>query len=116
MEYLADTELAPAYSAPLEETTKLIVPTISIAGVFKKVLKECGEAAALNTAALMNQGNVIDLDSSLSLSAARLGLEHNLPLADSIIYATAHRYKATLWTGDSDFESLPDVEFIPKRR
>lgn len=114
IEYLADTEMAEAYAPALEDTESLVVPTVSILEVFKKVLKERGEGAAFKAAALMHQGRVVDLDASLSLAAARLGVEHSLPLADSIIYATARRYKATVWTGDSDLETLPDVEFIRK--
>ena len=37
-----------------------------------------------------------------------------LPLADSLIYATAKRHEATLWTQDEHYKNLPNVRFFPK--
>lgn len=62
----------------------------------------------------MQQGLVVELTSSLALSAARIGAEKKLPLADSIIYATAIDREATLWTQDADFEGLPGVRYFPR--
>lgn len=73
------------------------------------------EDAALQIAAMMHQGLVVPLDSAIALSAAQLGLAHKLPLADSIIYATAKQYHATIWTMDAHFASLPSVRYVPKR-
>lgn len=93
----------------------MIVPTISLLEVFKRVLQQRGENDALQAVALMQQGNIIGLDATLSLSAARLGREHKLPLADSIILATARRHKATVWTQDQDFDGLENVRYKAKR-
>jgi predicted nucleic acid-binding protein len=110
IEYLADTERAAYYADALEDTENLVVPVITVYEVFKKVLREHGESDALQAAALMQSGRVVDLDSSLCLEAAR----HPLPLADSLIYATTLRWDATLWTQDSHFENLPQVRYFPK--
>ena len=61
------------------------------------------------------QGRMIDLDADLALLAAKLGSEHRLPLADSIVFATARYHGAIVWTQDADFEKLPNVEFRPKK-
>ena len=45
----------------------------------------------------------------------KLSLEHNLPIADSIILATAKEFNAILWTQDSDFKNINDVEYFPKK-
>ena len=37
-----------------------------------------------------------------------------LPLADSIMLATAEQYDATLWTQDSDFKGVEGVQYIEK--
>jgi predicted nucleic acid-binding protein len=110
LEYLADTERANLFAAAIEDSENLVVPTISLYEVYKKVLRERGEDAAAHVFSLMSGGTVIDLDSSLVLEAAR----HPLPLADSIIYATALRYGATLWTQDSHFEKVPGVRYFAK--
>ena len=82
--------------------------------VFKVVLRQRGESDALQAVALMQQGTVVDLDASLALMAAKAGIEHKLPLADSIVYATALRVGGVVWTQDDDFEGLPDVEYFRK--
>ena len=68
------------------------MPVISIYEVFKKVLRERGEDDALQVASVMQGGQLIDLDCALALEAAL----YPLPLADSVIYATAMRHEATL--------------------
>lgn len=64
----------------------------------------------------MQQARVIDLDSSLALIAAKAAIDHNLPLADSMVYATAMLVEGVVWTQDDDFEDLPDVRYYPRRK
>ncbi|MCI1711966.1 MAG: PIN domain-containing protein [Chiayiivirga sp.] len=71
-------------------------------------------ATALQYIAVMQQSQVIDLDSALALRAASLGIRHKLPWADSVVHATAQAAQATLWTQDADFDSLPDVRYFAK--
>jgi predicted nucleic acid-binding protein len=110
LEYFADSEQAAHFEVALKDTENLVVPVITIYEVFKKVLRERGESAALQVASQMQSGGVVDLNQSLALEAAR----HRLPLADSIIYATTMRAGATLWTQDEHFEGLPNVKYFPK--
>lgn len=115
LEYLADEPNAGFFSGPLENQEKLLVPTICITEVFKRVLQQRGEDAALHAAALMQQGQVVGLDSTIAIEAARLGYKHNIPLADGIILATAHFHKAVVWTQDADFKGLKDVKYKDKQ-
>jgi predicted nucleic acid-binding protein len=108
LEYFADSDRASLFASALEDTANLFVPVISIFEVFKKVLREHGEDEALQIASMMQSGRVIELDSGLALEAARLPL----PLADSLIYASAMRHGATLWTQDDHFKDLPNVRFF----
>ena len=110
LEYFFDTTQAAAFAAAIEDTKRLIVPIICLYEVFKKVLRTHGEDAALQIAAQMQQGELINLDEGLALEAAKLAL----PMADSVIYATARRYNATLWTQDQHFEGLAGVRYFPK--
>jgi predicted nucleic acid-binding protein len=114
LEYFADGPGAANFASVIEATGRLVVPAVCLLEVFKVVLRQRGESDALQVAALMQQGTVIDLDVTLALAAAKLGVEHKLPLADSIVYATARRVGGVVWTQDNDFESLPDVEYFPK--
>ena len=114
--YLADEPTAADFAAAIEDPRRLVVPVVCLLEVFKVVVRQRGEGDALHAVALMQQGEVVDLDGALALSAARLGVEHQLPLADSIVYATAQAVGGVIWTQDDDFEGLPDVQYFPKRR
>lgn len=114
LEYLADGPGANFFAAAIENTDELVVPTLSLYEVFTRILQQRDESAALQAVALMQQGRVVDLDARLALSAAALGVQHKLLLADSAIYATARAHEATLWTQDADFEGLPKVRFRPR--
>jgi len=111
LEYLAGGKNAEFYASALENESQLVVPVICIYEVFKKVLKERGEDQALQAAALMHRGLVAELDAGLALEAARLGHLQKLPLADSLVLATAQKYKAILWTQDAHFKGLDGVRF-----
>jgi predicted nucleic acid-binding protein len=112
LEYLADGENAGAYAKALEKLNEVLVPTICILEVFKKVLQERGEGPALEVAALMQRGSVVELDATMAMNAAKFGSELGLPLADSVILATARVHKAPVWTQDAHFKDLPGVRFI----
>ena len=115
LSFFAGDENAEIFSQPIENIDKLIVPSITIIEVFKCVFRQCGEDLALECTAQMEQGKVISLDSSLALAAATYGIDFKLPLADSIIYATARKYNALVWTQDCDFESLDSVKYFAKK-
>jgi predicted nucleic acid-binding protein len=111
LEYLADGPNASFFAPAIERSADLLVPTLSIFEVFKRVLGQRDESQALQSIALMHQGQVVELTASLALDTARLSRSARLPMADSIMLATARAHGATLWTQDSDFEGLPDVRF-----
>lgn len=114
LEYFADGPNASFFAPAIENTAELLIPALSIYEVFKRVLQQRGEDEALQAVATMMQGHVINLDVSLALSAARLSVDLGLPMADSIILATARAYGATLWTQDIDFDKIDRVRYIKK--
>jgi predicted nucleic acid-binding protein len=114
LEYLAEEPNADFFAAAIEDTENLVVPVISLYEVFKRVYQQRGEDEALKAVALMMQGQVVNLDAALALSAAKLSQDIRLPMADSLILATARSYEAILWTQDEHFEGLSDVQYIAK--
>jgi len=114
LEYFADGRNARFFAPSLEDTDNLIVSTINIYEVFKRVLQQRGEDAALQAVALMQQANIADVTSPIAMDAANLSAELKLPMADSLIFATARAYGATLWTQDADLDGLPGVRFTKK--
>lgn len=115
LEYLADGPNAEFFAKPILTTTDLVVPTLSLYEVFKRVLHQRGENDALQAVALMQQGTVVELSAPLALSAAHISLNEKIPMADSIMLATSRAYRATLWSQDSDFENIAGVQFIAKK-
>jgi toxin FitB len=116
LEYFADGPNAGAFAPPIQATAELVVPSITLFEVFKRVYQQRGEGPALHAVAVMQQGRVVDLDGPLALAAAKLSADSKLPLADSVVLATARQHEATLWTQDADFEGLPGVRYRAKPR
>ncbi len=114
IEYFTDSVNADRFAGVIERPRELLVPSLSVLEVFRWVLRERGEDAALQATAVMQQSPLVDLDAALALRAAKVGIEHKLPLADSVIYATAQSRGALLWTQDADFRELPRVRYFPK--
>ena len=116
LEYFANSANAQVFSEPIQQTNTLLAPSITVLEVFKRILQQRTEQAALQAVAHMSQGRVIDLDARLAMHAAKLGHELKLPLADSVILATARTHQAILWTQDEDFERIQGVRYVPKSR
>jgi predicted nucleic acid-binding protein len=115
LEYFADGANASVFARPIESTGSLLVPTLCLYEVFKRVCLQRDEEAALRAVAMMEQGTVVDLDRVTGLEAARLSMLHKLPMADSVMLATARRHDAVLWTQDADFEGLDGVRYLARR-
>lgn len=114
LEFFADGPNAGFFARSIMDTGRLLVPTISLLEVFKRILQQRGENAALQAVAHMRQGTVVALDADLALAAAHLGISNKLPLADSVMLATARRYGATLWTQDADVEGIEGVRYVSR--
>ena len=115
MEYFVNGPQTNFFKKPIEDVKNLLVPSICIYEVFKKTLQFLEEKKALEIVAVMRTARVVDLDDQMAFSAAILSYKLKLPMADSIILATAHEYKATVWTMDADFKNLPGVNYIAKK-
>ena len=116
LEFFADGHNAEFFATPLQNVDDLVVPTISIYEVFKSVSRQRDESAGLQAIALMKQGIVVDLTTNIAMMAAKLSLEHNVPMADSIILSSGRIYQATVWTQDANFKGLDGIEYVKKRQ
>ena len=114
LEYFAGGSNAIHFASVIETAAELLVPSITLLEVFKKISQQHDSSVALRYVALMQQAKVIDLDAAIAIRAAELGRRYKLPLADSIIYATAQAGGATVWTQDADFDGLDDVRYFAK--
>ena len=115
LEYFADGPNAEFFAPAIEDTEHLLVSTINLYEVFKRVLQQKGENQALQAVALMHQGQVLEINAELAIAAAKLSDQYKLPMADSLILTTAQTYNATLWTQDADFKGFADIKYIVKK-
>lgn len=112
LEYFADGGNAGFFAPAVQKTEQLLVPTISIYEVFKRVLQQRDESEALRAVAAMQQATVVDLNVAIALAAAKVSSELHLPMADSVMLATAQAFDAVLWTQDADFEKVEGVKYV----
>jgi len=115
LEYFAEGSNADFFAPAIEDTKNLLVPVICIYEVFKKLLLQSGISEAQTHVSDMKQGEIIEIDESLALNAAKLSADLKLPMADSLILASARANNAVLWTQDEHFKDLDGVKYIKKK-
>ena len=116
LEYFANGKNANFFASAIIDSKNFIVPAVCIFKVFKRLAQQKDEYCALEAVTAMQQGTVIPLDSTLAIHAAKISYDLKLPMADSIIWATAKTFEATVWTQDADFRKLPNVKFIDSKK
>jgi len=115
IEYVTDEENADFFEPPINDSENLLVPTVCLYEVFKRVLREFGEERALDAMGLMSLGQTVDLDRQTAINAAQISTQLKLAMADSIILATARVHNATLWTQDEHFKDIDGVKYTEKK-
>ena len=116
LEYFANESNADFFAPAITDEVRLIVPTICMYEVFKRICVQRGKEAALQATGMLYRGSLVELSAEIALDAAQLSLELALPLADSVILATARAHHATLWTQDDHFKDLPGVKYVEKKQ
>lgn len=115
LEYFARGTNASFFAPAIKTTELLVVPTICMYEVFKRLLTQRGEEDALQAIGIMSLGILADLKREIAVNAAYISAELQIAMADSIILATTRAHNATLWTQDADFKGMKGVQYIKKR-
>ena len=115
VEYFANGVNAKFFTPPVQDLENLLVPSICLYEVFKRLTLDLGEENALQAVGVMSYGRIMDLDRKIAIDAARISIERKLAMADSIILASAREYDATLWTQDAHFKGMEGVKYIEKK-
>lgn len=115
LEYFADGPNAAFFAASIEKSAELLVPTIVVYEVYKRVCQQRDDRAALDAISVLQHGRIVDLTASVAIIAAHISCEEKLPMADSVILATARAENAIIWTQDADFKDLERVKFRPRK-
>lgn len=114
LEYLADGKNAKFFAPAIEKTDQLIVSTINLYEIYKKILSEKDEHTAIQVIGLMQQAKVVEVNSTIAIQAAKFSFEQKIPMVDSLIYITAKQNNAIVWTQDIDFKDLDGVKYFKK--
>lgn len=115
IEYFTNSRRADGYAAVIESASPdtHFTPSIVFYEVFKRIARERGEETALEkTGHILLNTRVVELTSELAIEAAKESASEDLPMADAIIYATAKRHDAKLYTSDKHFKNKKGVQFI----
>ena len=115
LEYFADGPNADDFAGAIQDAANLVVPSITLFEVFKRIRMQRDSEVALRAVSQMRRGTVVDLDADLAIAAADLSADLGMALADSVILATARAHDATVWTQDADFEGLDSVQYRAHR-
>jgi predicted nucleic acid-binding protein len=115
LEYFGEGPNGEFFAPVIRASAQLVIPTISMYEVYKRIVLQRDEDEALSAIGWMTLGMVADMTQDIALAAADLSMEYKLPMADSIILATARANNATLWTQDEHFKDLPDVQYVEKK-
>jgi len=114
LEYFAAIPSGMLFANAIVDPAQVIVSTVNIYEVFKRILQIRTDQDAFYAVAVMLDYRVIEPDTQLSLEAVLLARKHKLAFADSIILATALAFEATLWTQDAHFAGIAGVKYIAK--
>ena len=115
LEYFANGDNAGFFAPILEDTETLLVPSLTVFEVCKRVTLQHGEEAARKAADFMAQGIPGALNAETAYNAAVYAAKHKLALADSLILMSAREQGATLWTQDVDLKGHEGVKYKAKR-
>ena len=115
LEYFAGGTNASFFAPVVKATDILVVPTVCMYAVFKRLISERGEEDSLQAIGIMSLGIIADLSREIAVNAAYISSEFKIAMADSIILATSRVHDATLWTQDSDFKDFQGIQYIEKK-
>jgi predicted nucleic acid-binding protein len=114
IEYLLGSPRADLFAPAIEQRDTLLVPVIALYEVHKILSRKLPAEKVEQALDVMRLGRVVDLTDRRAIAAAHVAVKHRLAMADAVMYSVALEFKATFWTQDVDYDSLPSVNYFPK--
>lgn len=111
LEYFANGANADFFALAIENAQDLIVPHIVVFEVSKRLRHLYGDSGEAQGMSFLEKGRLVGGDMALMRLAARAAKNHQLAMADAIIWQTAQTHHAQLYTQDIDLDGLPGVVF-----
>jgi predicted nucleic acid-binding protein len=114
LEYITNGNQARIFTPIIQNYDELIVSVINKYEVYKKLCLEFNPKKASNTMGVLYYGRLVEVTEEIALTAAELSIEYHIPMADSLLLATAKTMDATFWTLDAHFKNIPGVKYFEK--
>ncbi|GMU97477.1 MAG: hypothetical protein AMXMBFR51_02160 [Ignavibacteriota bacterium] len=114
MEYFADGKNAKHFEPIIQDLKNLVESVINVSEVYKKISQHRDENSAIQAIAVMQQAEVLEITSQIAIEGSKISIQNKIPMADSLIIASARSVGAKIWTQDYDFKELDNVMFFKK--
>jgi len=114
VEYFLDSPRADLFASAIEDTPRLLVTSINLYEVHRVLSRKLPAHLRDTCLDLMRRAPVIDFNDARAIAAADVSSKHQLAMADAAMYAMALEHQATLWTQDTDYQGLANVQYFPK--
>jgi len=90
-----------------------LVSSLTIHEIHRVVLKKEGkEVATLRSSTIRMDFQVIDVDYMVAVKSAELRTKHQMPMADSVIAATAQIQGCPLFSDDAHFKNIENLKTV----
>jgi predicted nucleic acid-binding protein len=111
--YTSDPQLAKKLKEEFRSVKEKLVSALTIHEIHRVVLKKEGKAVAtLRSSTIRMDFQVIDVDYTIAVKSAELRTKHQIPMADSIIAATAQIQGCTLFSDDAHFKNIENLKTV----
>jgi len=111
--YSADQQLVRKLKEELRLVNERMVSSLTIHEIHRVVLKKEGkEVAALRSSTIRRDFQVIDVDYVIAVKSAELRSKHQMPMADSVIAATAQLQGCPLFSDDAHFKNIENLKTV----
>ena len=114
MEYFADGKNAKHFEPIIQDLKNLVESVINVSEVYKKISQHRDENSAIQAIAVMQQAEVLEITSQIAIEGSKISIQNKIPMADSLIIASARSVGAKIWTQDYNFKGLDNVMFFKK--
>jgi predicted nucleic acid-binding protein len=109
--YSPDTELLQKMKEEFKKTGARHISSITIHELYRLILmKEGRREATTRCETVRRDFKIVDVNAELAVISAELRQKYRIPMADSIIAATALRLRAPVVTDDEHFRRVREIK------
>ena len=109
--YSDDDELLRKFKEELRSVKERLVSSLTVHEIHRiNWLREGKEVAALRSNTIRRDFKIIEVNYEIAVKSAGLRTRHQIPMADSVIAATAQIHDCSVFSDDNHFKEIPDLK------